>query len=101
MSASNSFKKEPLPYEIRDANGQLIVLHYRRDTKDGKRLWWSLLLLSQQGNTPIGGVLRGALGFHAVGLAAYRQPAVAISSISRSVARASPRALWSPPESFW
>ena len=25
----------------------------------------------------------------------------AISSISRSVARASPRALWSPPGSFW
>ncbi len=25
----------------------------------------------------------------------------AISSITRSVARASPRALWSPPGSFW
>src|SRR3712207_462731 len=31
---------------------------------------------------------RGALGFYAVGLAAYLRPAAAISSISRSVARA-------------
>ncbi len=47
------------------------------------------------------GVVYGRRTFVRVRVTAPPLYPAAISSISRSVAKASPRALWSPPGSFW
>lgn len=42
MSDSDIVRNEPTAYKVRDAKSQLIAVHYRIDTDDGKQVWWTL-----------------------------------------------------------
>ena len=42
MSVSDIGRSEPTAYEVRDAKGQLVAVHYRLDTEGDKKVWWTL-----------------------------------------------------------